>query len=496
MVGAGAGDGVRQNPTILEINTWTWLNGLAARLGYPVTLSTVPADVWDELGARGFDAVWLMGVWQRSPAGVAIGLDEETLVDSFRDALDDFTVDDVVGSPYCVEYYMVDKHLGGPAALEVARAELAARGMKLILDWVPNHVATDHQWARTDPERFILGTGEDIEAAPYDFVDVDGRIIANGRDPFFPPWRDVLQLNAFNESLREAAVATLRTVAEQCDGVRCDMAMLMLNHVFARTWGDRAGEVPDDEYWSVVISEVRARYPEFVFIAEAYWDTENELRALGFDYCYDKALYDTVEHHPVGVGKILDEDPVAQQHSVRFIENHDEPRAQQVFGDRHRCVAITVLTQPGARLIHDGQSAGRRIRTPVQLARDPFEPVDAELEDFYARLLTVLSRDVFHQGRWRRCDVHGWPDCPSSPGLFVWEWTLDDERVLIAVNLADDEGRGLVGTGWADLESSTIALDDPITGDHHLRDGSDIASELFVKLPAWGFHVFDVHPGS
>ena len=97
---------------------------------------------------------------------------------------------------------------------------------------------------------------------------------------------DVIQVNAFNPGLRAAAIATANSIAAQCDGIRCDMAMLMLNDVFRRAWSPRAGRSLPTEYWQDLIPAIKARYPDVLFIAEAYWDLEYELIQKGFDYCY------------------------------------------------------------------------------------------------------------------------------------------------------------------------------------------------------------------
>src|SRR5215831_8097214 len=126
-------------PKIYEINTWVWLSKLSFEAGRRVELGSVSPAKWDAIAALGFDAVWLMGVWERSPAGIAIALQNEAIQESFRDALPDVTSADVVGSPYCIRDYTVAEHLGGPAGLASARAALASRGLGLILDFVPNH---------------------------------------------------------------------------------------------------------------------------------------------------------------------------------------------------------------------------------------------------------------------------------------------------------------------------------------------------------------------
>ena len=107
----------------------------------------------------------------------------------------------------------------------------------------------------------MRGTEEDLERDPASFVGVGDRVLANGRDPYFPAWPDVVQLNAFSPGLRAATIDTLTSIAAQCDGVRCDMAMLMMNEIFERTWGERAGPRPDADYWPTVIPAVRRAHP-------------------------------------------------------------------------------------------------------------------------------------------------------------------------------------------------------------------------------------------
>ncbi|MFW0795575.1 alpha-amylase family glycosyl hydrolase [Gordonia sp. CPCC 205515] len=458
------------SPLIYEINTWPWLTELSTREGRDVDLGSVPGIEWDRLATLGFDAVWMMGVWRRSVVGVEIALADAALMEWFADSLAGFTPDDVVGSPYSVADYVVDEHLGGPDGLAVARAELARRGIGLILDYVPNHVAPDHSWT-ADPTAFITGSADDLAQHGDSFVAVGDAVLANGRDPYFPAWQDTVQVNAFSPVLRELTIDAVRAIATRCDGVRCDMAMLMMNDVFARTWGDRAGPRPADEFWPRVIAAVRADHPEFRFIAEAYWDTESALAAQGFDHCYDKSLYDTLVHEPSVLWARLPEDASAQRKLLRFIENHDEPRASRVFGERDRLAAVVTLTQIGARLIHHGQIEGRRIRVPVQLRRFPDEPVDADRAVFYRALLGALADETFRAGEWRRCasdgDVVAWSR--SGPGHWV-----------VAVNVGDDVASGTLA---APIEAQ---WENPLTGEV-LRPRDD---RLRVSLGPWGWQLY------
>ncbi|HEY9314524.1 alpha-amylase family glycosyl hydrolase [Williamsia sp.] len=475
-------------PFIYEINTWPWL----AELG--TDLAGVPDDVWDSIADLGFDAVWLMGVWRRSPAGIARALDEPAVAQSFQDVLPDFTVDDVAGSAYCIRDYQVDERLGGTVGLVAARKSLAERGLSLILDFVPNHVAPDHPWIRSNPEYFITGSVDDLRDDPESFVEIGGTVFANGRDPYFPAWRDVVQLNTFSPALRNQVAQTLLSIAEQCDGVRCDMAMLPLDDVVTRTWGERAGNPPADGYWPTAIAAVRRVHPDFVFIAEAYWDLESRLQEQGFDYCYDKRLYDSYAGHEGAdaVRARLSADTDHQRGLIRFLENHDEPRAASTFGaDEHKAVAVATLTGLGAKLIYDGQLSGAVRRVPVHLGRGPVEEVDKDLAEFYLSVLGSLRDPVWRTGDWAPCDITGWEGNTTSGSLLAWT-RRGESRWLVVVNLSDSTASGTVATHWDDLRGSRFRLVDTTRDLDFLRSGDDVCDGMFIELDPWLWHLFRI----
>jgi hypothetical protein len=485
-------------PQIYEINTWVWLDELGRSAGRPIDLASVPDVEWDSIAALGFDAVWLMGVWERSPMGKTIAAADDGLRADFHAALPDFKEADHVGSPYCIRRYRVDEHLGGPEALAVARAKMAARGLRLILDFVPNHVGPDHPWLVEHPGYFIRGGDKDLSREPAAFIDIEGSIFACGKNPSFPAWSDRVQLNGFDPGLRAAAVETLKAIAGQCDGVRCDMAMLLLNSVFEETWGLRAGNRPEAEYWGEVIPAVKKAHPGFLFIAEAYWDKEWELQQQGFDFCYDKRLYDRLARESAESVRLhLGADRAYQDKLVRFIENHDEARAAAAFTpERRRAAAVAALTLPGARLIHEGQLEGLHVRVPISLGRRPEEAPDTDSLAFYLQLLCALKRGHFMRGDWRLCACSGWPDNMSCNNLVAWTWSTENSRCLIAVNLSETQSQGLVKPAWPGLKDGVWRLNDVFQPISLERDGTELEKQgLYVDLPAWGFHFLVAEQG-
>ncbi|MFS8099029.1 alpha-amylase [Lentzea alba] len=462
-----------ERPVIYEVNTAVWLGELSC------TLADVPPEAWNAVTPAGVDAVWLMGVWERSTLGLAIANAHPGLRASFYETLPDLRVEDVAGSPYCVRRYAVASEFGGDEGLAKARAELASRGVRLILDYVPNHVAPDHPWVVEHPEFFVRGDLDDYTADPQSWLIVGENVIARGKDPYFPAWPDVVQLDAFSPAFRAAATMTLASVAARCDGIRCDMAMLMTNEVFSRTW---QVPPPSADFWPEVIGGLRAEHPETVLIAEAYWNMEWPLQQQGFNFCYDKRLYDRLVAGDVsGVRSHLLADPGYQSRLVRFLENQDEPRVlSELSPAAARAAAVVIATLPGATLWHEGQFEGRHVRPPVFLARRPDEQLDDDLAGWYRRLLAIVADHGVRRGVFRLLDVQGWPDNRSCERLLAWEWTAaDGARHLVVVNFSDQTAQGLIPVDWPEKYTD-------------LLDGSvyEAASPLYVELGPWGCHLF------
>src|SRR6185437_12815583 len=249
---------------------------------------------------------------------------------------------------------------------------LQDRQLRLMLDFVPNHTALDHPWVEVHPEYYIPGTELDLAHAPQNYTWVKrrggDRLLAHGRDPYFAGWPDTLQLNYGNPALQEAMIGELLKIAGQCDGVRCDMAMLILPDVFERTWGIAA-----QPFWPKATQRVREQVPDFCFMAEVYWDLEWTLQQQGFAYTYDKRLYDRLrEEHARPVREHFLAALDYQTRMARFLENHDEPRAAAAFPPGvHEAAAVLTFLSPGLRFFHQGEFTGRKKRISPHLGRGP-----------------------------------------------------------------------------------------------------------------------------
>jgi glycosidase len=494
------------HPLLYQVNTRVFLQERGTALGRPATLEDVTDAFLDDVAAKGFDWVWFLGVWQTGRLGREISLQDPKLQAECRRDLPDLRASDVSGSPFAITEYRVHSDFGGDTALGRLRERLARRGLKLLLDFVPNHTARDHRWVTTHPAYYVQGREDDLGREPQNYArGGPGTILAYGRDPYFDGWPDTFQLNYRHAGLREAQIGELGAVAERCDGVRCDMAMLLEPEIIQRTWGDRArpsdgSPAKDNPFWPEAIAAIRRRRPEFRFIAEVYWDMEWELQQAGFDFTYDKRLYDRlVAGDATPVREHLLADAAYQDRSLRFLENHDEPRAAAAFVPpaKHRAAAVVAFTARGLRFFHEGQLDGRRVHVSMHLGRRPWEPVDDELQAFYGRLLECLRRPELREGEWRLAEIRpAWSGNPTHQQLYVSSWQSGERRLLIAVNYGPTQAQGYVRANLPGLEGRKVTLVDLLGDARYERSGDDIAGgRLYLDMPPWGYNVFDLSPG-
>jgi glycosidase len=488
----------RPHPLLYQVNTRVWLTELARGLGRPATLDDIPDAELDRIAAMGFDWVWFLSVWQTGPAGRQISRSNPAWRSDFVETLPDLREDDIIGSGFAITGYTVHEALGGDAALARLRERLRQRGLRLMLDFVPNHTALDHPWVDEHPEYYIPGTLLDRTHAPDNYACVQSSgndlILAHGRDPYFPGWPDTLQLNYSNPATQEAMIGELLKIADRCDGVRCDMAMLLLPDVFERTWGK-----PTPSFWPAATGRVREHTPGFCFMAEVYWDLEWTLLQQGFDYAYDKRLYDRLrEGHAHGARGHLCAGMDFQNHLARFLENHDEPRAAAAFPlEMHKAAAVVTFLTPGLRFFHQGEFEGRLKRISPHLGRAPEEAVNESLQQFYARLLAVLRLPVTHFGQWQLLEcVSAWEGNGSNDDFISFSWQSDDGiRLLVTVNYAAHPSQCYVHLPFRDLGGKSWMLRDLLRDAHYQRDGGDLQSRgLYLDVGPWQYHVFEIQP--
>jgi hypothetical protein len=496
-------------PSLYQINTRVVLQEIGVRLGRPAVLDDLPDATLDEIAARGFSWVWMLGVWQTGQAGRAVSRRDPRLLARLKIDLPDLREEDIVGSPFAISAYQVHRDFGGDAALARLRERLGKRGLKLLLDFVPNHIAPDHPWVQDHPEYLIQGSAEDLERQPQNYVRMNTRlgprILAHGRDPYFDGWTDTIQLNYRHPGLREAQIGVLGSIADRCDGVRCDMAMLLEPSVIARTWGDRANPsdgspAKDNPFWPEAVAAVRRRSASFLFVAEVYWDMEWTLQQEGFDFTYDKRLYDRLrDGHARPVREHLMADPSFSERCLRFLENHDEPRAAATFPPgMHQAAAVVAWFAPGMRFFHEGQLEGRKVFVSMHVGRRRAEPVDPEIRAFYLKLLEALAHREVHEGRWllETCRP-AWDGNPTNDQFIVGSWTQGQRYVLAVTNYGPTQAQCYVTPGLPDLAGRKWVLDDLMSDTRYQRDGDQLASQgLYLDLPPWGYHVFTVRPAS
>jgi Alpha amylase, catalytic domain len=483
-------------PSLYQVNTRVWLTELSRPLGRPAKLDDIPDSELARIASMGFDWVWFLSLWRTGPAGQRVSRNNQEWRKEFEQTLPDLKEEDIAGSGFAITGYAVHPTLGGDAALVRLRERLRSRGLRLMLDFVPNHTALDHPWVEDHPDYYIAGTEIDLAREPRNYTRVKRAagelLLAYGRDPYFLGWPDTLQLDYSKPATQEAMIGELLKIAGQCDGVRCDMAMLVLPEVFERTWGRRA-----PLFWPNATRRVRKQVPHFRFMAEVYWDLEWAVLQQGFDYAYDKRLYDRLrEGHARPVREHLHAGLDYQSRLARFLENHDEPRAAATFAPgMHEAAAVISFLSPGLRFFHQGQFEGRTKRISPHLVRAPLEPVGEALRSFYDALLKVLRDPAVRDGKWRLLEcAPAWDGNWTSECFVAWSWGRGDlmER-LIAVNYAGNQSQCYVHIPFPGLSGHPVRLKDLLGRAVHDRDGAELVSRgLYLDLPPWSYHVFEV----
>jgi Alpha amylase, catalytic domain len=473
---------------LYELNVRTWRTERSFELGRPATLDDLPESMLDQLVEHGFTWIYLIGVWPTGPLAREVSLRDQHLRTYLSGVLPDFRDEDVCGSPFMPEGYAVDAALGGDAALARLRERARGAGISLMLDFIPNHVGLDHPWLRDHPDYFIQGDDGRLAAQPDAWCKLHNRVFAHGRDPFFAPWKNSVQLDYSNPRLQEAMIQEASSIAARCDGLRCDLAMLLLKDVFENTW-----KRPMPPFWRKCLDRVRAEHPGTLFMAEVYWNREYELQQAGFDFTFDKILYDRLlSGDAESIRGHLRATRDYQKHCVRFLENHAEQRAAARFtsAEHHRGALLLTGMVPGLLLCNHGQDDGRRLHASNHANRRPAEEGSQPHREAYRDLMHLLSEPARQNGAWQLLEPLG-HDSPLVGCL----WTLQGHHALVlVVNAGWQHTQGAVQAG--PLVERDCQLQQCFANAQPLQLKAEAlrGGGLPVSLPPWGSIAYRVMP--
>ena len=450
-------------------NAYVWLDQLARWRGLEVrTLADVPDAALAELRGHGFDALWLIGLWERSEASARIKRRRGQ--------------DDAVASAYALWDYRIAEDLGGEGAWRDLRDRAAAHGIRLAADMVPNHVGIDGRWVVEHPDRFLAldeppfpgyaFTGPDLSGDPrvevrledgywdgsdaavvFERTDVatgERRYVYHGNDGTSMPWNDTAQIDFLNPEAREAVVQVVLDVAKRFPIVRFDAAMTLAKRHVRRLWYPAPGEggaVPtrsehgtmDDaafeaamptEFWREVVDRVAEEAPGTLLLAEAFWMMEGYfVRTLGMHRVYNSAFMNMLAREANAdyqelVRNVLAFDAKVLARFVNFMNNPDEEPAIQQFGDGDKAFGVTALmaTLPGLPMFGHGQVEGLSEKYGMEYRRAKWDerPNEALVERHRREIAPLLARRATFAGtdrfRWFEARGEGGP----APDVFAY----------------------------------------------------------------------------
>lgn len=432
---------MNSNHKLYEINTRVWIK----QFGEDIKLSEIPNEYFKILEQKGFDYIWLMGVWKIPEENIKYAFSPD-LVKAYKKCLPSWKQEDVIGSPYAIDSYQLNQAFGTFDDLTNLKEKLNSIGLKLILDFIPNHFGADSYVVKTFPHLFLQGDEQLLKDEPNSYFRINTKekiILAHGRDPFFPAWSDTAQINYFSEKARKFMTEQLMKLTKYCDGVRCDMAMLSMNNVFQNTWPGPINKFnlkkSKTEFWYDAIKQVKKVNPNFTLIAEVYWDLEAELHDLGFDFTYCKYFLDMFNNNDLfGIINKLKSDFNYLKKLVLFIENHDEDRAVTALGiNKSIAAAVSFLTMPGMKLIYDGQLEGKKIKCPIQLGRNSDEKGSKSIKEFYSKILQIVNNEIYKRGKFYviQPSIFNEKD-ESNKNILAWYWQYNNEIKITIVNFS------------------------------------------------------------
>ncbi len=484
-------------------STYVWLDQLSRIHGRAITrLDQIPDEELATLARRGFNALWLIGLWERSRASERI----KRLCGN----------PEAVASAYSLHDYAIAADLGGAAAYDNLRDRARAHGIRLASDMVPNHMGIDSRWVIEHPERFLSLPASPFPAYRFDGPDLsdDGRVeikiedhyydrsdaavvfrrldrwtgdtrfIYHGNDGTSFPWNDTAQLDFTRADVREAVIQTILRVARDFPIIRFDAAMTLAKRHFQRLWFPEpgtGGAIPSRaerglsrgefdalmpvEFWREVVDRVATEAPGTLLLAEAFWLMEGYfVRTLGMHRVYNSAFMimlrdeDNAQYRLV-VKNTVEFDPEILKRYVNFMNNPDERTAVDQFGkgDKYFGICTLMATMPGLPMFGHGQVEGFTERYGMEYRRAYYdEASDRELVARHERQIAPLlhRRELFAQSRDFRLYDFVTDDGWVNEDVFAYSNRDGGERALVVYHNRYAQTRGWIRTSCAYAEKS------------------------------------------
>jgi hypothetical protein len=474
-------------PQVYEVNVRPFLADLSEKIGRQATLDDLPNAFFQQLAESGFNWIYLLGAWTYGEKSRQASVENRELRSYLKSHLRGFNDSDIVAHVRAPAHYSVPDRYGADEGLARLRQRLNSFGLSLMLDFIPNQVGLDHAWATEHPDFFVTGTPDEAKCHPERWITMGGIIIAHGKDPNFPPWKDTLQLDYSKDGCQTAMISVAKSIARRCDGLKCHMAMLQLPDVFHDSWGRSM-----NGFWERCISTVRQEIPATLFLAEVYWGREHDLHRCGFDFTYDKVLYDRLRTSDLdSLRRHLHAGSDYQQHCVRFLENNHEQRAATVFSDpaRHRAALFVTGMLPGMFLCHQGQELGRQLYCPLEAGRWPDEVGSPEHRQAYHDLFGILAEPARQSGNWQLLE----PLDQGGKSLIATLWTKPPfAAILSIINVTASISTGSFCASV--LNATGRFVNSCFSSINYAVSESDTGSGavISITLPPWGVSVFRI----
>lgn len=491
------------NVVLLAKTVYVWLDQLSKKYLRPVNrLDQVPDEELDQLAHWGFNALWLIGLWERSSAS--------------RDIKRRMGNPEAESSAYSLYDYDIAWDLGGEAAYHDLAARAWRRGIRLASDMVPNHMGIYSRWVVEHPDWFMqldappfpnyTFNGPDLSPDPGVAIQIeDGywthsdaavvfrrtdrrtgetRFIYHGNDGTSMPWNDTAQLNFMLPAVREAVTQTILHVARKSPIIRFDAAMTLAKRHYQRLWFPRPGEggaIPSRaehgmsredfdrafpvEFWRQVVDRVAAETPNTLLLAEAFWLMEGYfVRTLGMHRVYNSAFMNMLKmeensQYRQTVKNVLEFSPEVLQRFVNFMNNPDEETAEAQFGkgDKYFGVAVMLATMPGLPMFGHGQIEGFTEKYGMEYRRAyRDETPDRGLVSRHEREIFPIMRrrhlfsGARHFALYDFVSPAGW----VNENVFAYSNQSGGERGLVVFNNAHSNARGVLHTSTAINEGS------------------------------------------